>query len=340
MINIEFKSVIELVRSFPDEQTCINHLETMRWNGNVVSPFDETSKVYKCAGNKYKCKNTGKYFNVRTGTLFDNTKIELQTWFVAIFLITTHKKGISSLQLSRDLNITQKTAWFLLHRIRNCFGIEPQQNDGDAKLGGEGENIAVDETFVGGKNKNRHADKKVENSQGRSFKDKTPVIGIIQNAQTQIVERPHKVIANRTVKEKIVKAPAIVKCVIAADTSGQSLKPAIEAIVKHGSVVVSDEWKGYSKIGVNYDHRIVDHTANQYVNKFGDTTNAIEGFWSLFKRSYIGIYHYMSRKHLQNYADEMTFRYNHRHINDCTRFNVLLQNCSHRLTYKELIYAG
>ena len=124
MINIEFNSIGELIASFPDEQTCINHLEQLRWNGNVVSPFDETSKVYKCAGNKYKCKNTGKYFNVRTSTLFDNTKIELQTWFIAIHLITKHKRGISSLQLSKDLHITQKTAWFMLQRLRNYFGME------------------------------------------------------------------------------------------------------------------------------------------------------------------------------------------------------------------------
>src|ERR1700712_903713 len=113
MINLEFKSIRELIAAFPDEQTCINHLETLRWNGNVVSPFDEASKVYKCAGNKYKCKNTGKYFNVRTATLFDNTKVELATWFLAIYLITGHKKGISSLQLAKDLNVTQKTAWFM-----------------------------------------------------------------------------------------------------------------------------------------------------------------------------------------------------------------------------------
>lgn len=98
MINVEFKSVIELLAHFKDEQTCIEHLQTMIWNGFVVSPFDNSSKVYKCAGNKFRCKNTGKYFNVRTGTMFDNTKMPLQKWFLAIYLVTAHKKGISSLQ--------------------------------------------------------------------------------------------------------------------------------------------------------------------------------------------------------------------------------------------------
>jgi response regulator RpfG family c-di-GMP phosphodiesterase len=141
MINTEFKSIIYLLKAFPDEQSCINHLEELRWNGNIVSPFDTESVVYSCAGNKYKCKNTGKYFNVKTNTLFDNTKIKLQKWFLAIYIVTSHKKGISSLQLSRDIDVTQKTAWFMLQRIRNCFG------DNSDMLKGE---VEVDETYIGG----------------------------------------------------------------------------------------------------------------------------------------------------------------------------------------------
>ncbi|MCP4123369.1 MAG: transposase, partial [Bacteroidetes bacterium] len=113
MINQDFNTILELLQAFPDEQTCINHLEALRWNGNVVSPFDPSSKVYNCKGNKYKCKETGKYFNVKTSTLFDNTKVALQKWFLAIWLVTSHKKGISSLQLHRDIGVTQKTAWFM-----------------------------------------------------------------------------------------------------------------------------------------------------------------------------------------------------------------------------------
>ncbi|WP_146203082.1 transposase [Mucilaginibacter oryzae] len=145
---MEFKSVRELIKAFPDEQTCINHLEQLRWNGNVVSPFDATSKVYKCTGNKYKCRNTGKYFNVRTLTLFDNTKIQLRTWFLAIFLATAHKKSISSIQLGRELNVTQKTAWFMLKRIRNCFGIDSVETDidNDGKLSGSDVIFEEDET--------------------------------------------------------------------------------------------------------------------------------------------------------------------------------------------------
>jgi transposase-like protein len=200
MINRDFTSILDLLNSFPDEQTCIDHLEKLRWSGFVVSPFDPISKVYKCKGNKYRCKNTGKYFNVKTNTLFDNTKIELKKWFLAIYLITSHKKGISSLQLSRDIDVTQKTAWFMLQRIRNCFNIS-----NDEQLENEVE-IEIDETFVGGKDKNRHADRKVENSQGRSFKDKTPVLGMI--------ERKGRLIA------KVVE-----------DTKGETLSP---EIIKNG----------------------------------------------------------------------------------------------------------
>ena len=124
MFNEEFKSTIELLKVFKNEQTCINHLTELRWKGNIVSPFDKNSKVYLCKDNKYRCKNTGKYFNVKTNTLFDHSKISLQTWFMAIFLVTSHKKGVSSLQLGRDLNITQKTAWLMLQRIRNCYDID------------------------------------------------------------------------------------------------------------------------------------------------------------------------------------------------------------------------
>lgn len=182
MINQKFNSILDLLKAFPDEQTCIDLLTELRWNGNVVSPFDPTSKVYICKGNKYRCKNTGKYFNVRTGTLFDNTKVELQKWFLAIFLVTSHKKGISSLQLAKDIDVTQKTSWFMLQRIRNCFGFD---NEGPLT---EGE-VEIDETFVGDKNKNLHGNKKIDDSQSGSAKDKSSVVGMIQSGGKLIAKQ-------------------------------------------------------------------------------------------------------------------------------------------------------
>jgi len=303
MINKNFKSVLELLETFPTEQSCINHLEQLRWNGNIVSPFDPTSTVYKCKGNKYRCRNTSKYFNVRTATLFDNTKVALRKWFLAIYLVTSHKKGISSLQLSRDLDVTQKTAWFMLQRIRNCFGI-----DENIKLDNE---VEIDETYIGGKNKNRHENKKVDHSQGRSTKDKTSVLGM--------VERSGNLIAK---KVENVKA--------------ETLTPEIVKFVKDSTKIYTDEWLGYNGLKKIYDHSIVKHSQNEYV-KGRIHTNTIEGFWSLLKRGIVGIYHFTSKKHLQMYVDEFVFRYNTRTSDESNRFNLMLTNTEHRLTYKELI---
>lgn len=276
MINYEFNSILELMQAFPDEQSCIDHLEALRWNGYVISPFDPSSKVYKCKNNRYRCANTKKYFNVKTGTLFDNTKVPLQKWFLAIWLITCHKKGVSSLQLARDIDVTQKTAWFMLQRIRKCFGIENDNHlDND---------VEIDETYIGGKNKNRHSDKKVEQSQGRSVKDKIPVVGM--------VERKGKLNARQIDN---VQAPSLTKEIIQN--------------VRRTARLHTDEWMGYRGVSKLYEHSIVKHGVGQYVD--GNIyTNTIEGFWSLLKRGILGIYHSASRKHLQNYVDEFVFRYN------------------------------
>lgn len=303
MINKDFKSILDLLKEFSDEQTCIDHLTELRWNGDVVSPFDPASKVYVCKGNKYRCKNTGKYFNVRTETMFDNTKIPLQKWFLAIWIVTSHKKGISSVQLSKDIDITQKSAWFMLQRIRNCFGIE-NNNELDNE-------VEADETYVGGKNKNRHSDKKVPNSQGRSLKDKTPVFGM--------VERNGKLNAKKV-----------------EDTKARTLTSEIVQVVKETAVMYTDEYLGYNSLKRIYGHAFVKHNSGEYVNG-RIHTNTIEGFWSLLKRGIIGIYHFTSKKHLQMYVDEFVFRYNTREHTESDRFNLILANSTFRLTYKELI---
>lgn len=303
MINTNFNTIIDLIRAFPNEQTCVDHLESLRWNnGSIVSPFDPDSKVYKCANNRYRCKNTGKYFNVKTATLFDNSKVELQKWFLAIWLVTSHKKGISSVQLSKDIGVTQKTSWFMLQRIRNCFG---SVNDND--LSNE---VEVDETYVGGKNKNKHNINKTKGTQGRSTKDKAPVFGMI--------ERGGKLNA---------------KCV--EDVSVRTLTKEIMKYVSDATVY-SDEWLGYNALKRIYDHQFIKHGAGQYVNGRVHT-NTIEGFWSLLKRGIIGIYHFTSVKHLQKYVDEFVFRYNTRDNNETQRFNLMLSNTEYRLTYDRLI---
>lgn len=298
MINQDFNSILELIQAFPDQQTCVDHLEQLRWNGNVVSPFDAESKVYDCKGNKYKCKNTGKYFNVKTSTIFDNTKMPLQKWFLAIWLVTSHKKGISSLQLGRDLNITQKSAWFMLGRIRQCFGIDNDQLENE---------VEADETFVGGKNKNRHADKMVKGNTD----DKAPVLGM--------VERKGKIVAKHV-----------------PNTTMETLSSEILKNVKESAKLYTDEYSSYARLKRVYDHSVVKHSQHQYVNG-RIHTNTIESFWALLKRGIFGIFHFTSKKHLQLYVDEFTFRYNSRKASEAMRFNLLLQNTENRITYKELI---
>lgn len=303
MINKDFNTVLELVKAFPNQQVCIEHLEELRWNGNPVSPFDAESKVYKCKNNLYRCKNTSKYFNVKTNTIFDNTKLPLQKWFLAIWLVTSHKKGISSLQLAKDIGITQKSAWFMLQRIRNCFGI----TDGEA-LGNE---VEADETFIGGKNKNRHNAKKVKFSQGRSIKDKTPVFGMI--------ERGGKLVAKQV-----------------EDTTSKTLSREIASHVVQTANIFTDEWLGYNALKRIYNHNVVKHNSGEYV-RGRIHTNTIEGFWSLLKRGIVGIYHFTSKKHLQKYVDEFVFRYNNRDMNEGERFNLMLAHCDKRLSYNQLI---
>lgn len=304
MINTEFNSILDLLKAFPDEQSCIDHLELLRWNGEVVSPFDSTSKVYDCKGNRYKCKNTGKYFNVKTSTLFDNTKIKLQKWFLAIYLVTSHKKGISSIQLGKDIGVTQKTAWFMLQRIRACFG----QDDNEPMSG----DVQVDETYVGGKLSNMHSSKKDKMSKGSGNVHKVPVIGIMN-------------------EEKVV-----VKQISKADKA--TILPILNDKVSKEATIVTDNFGVYNGLHKTYKaHVVVAHSKGTYVWE-NYSTNALEGFWSLFKRSIIGIYHHVTPKHIQKYIDESVYRYNTRLMSEAERMNLLFSKLETRTTYKELIY--
>lgn len=324
-----FNSLYDLIEAFPDDDSCVRHLEYIIWDNQPVSPFDPESKVYKCKDGRYKCVSTNKYFSVLNNTIFEGTKISLKKWFMAIYLDVEHKKGISSHQLARDIGVTQKTAWFILHRIR--FAMEHKSFK---KMVGV---IEADETFVGGKNKNRHKDKKVEQSQGRSYKDKTPVLGLIERSKSVIIERPNKVMPHKIVKEKVVTKPSIIFCKVVSDTKAKTIQPIIKERVKDNSSLMTDEWSGYSGLCENYFHQIVYHSSKQYVD--GDCyTNNIEGFWGQLKRGIIGIYHWVSRRHLQKYVDEFTFRYNNINKSIKERFDLFISMVSgNRLLYKQLV---
>lgn len=305
-----FKSIIDLIKAFPTEQSCIDHLEILRWNGNVVSPFDATSRVYKCKNNRYRCTKTKKYFNVRTGTIFDNTKIPLQKWFLALYIFSSHKKGVSSHQLSKDITVTQKTAWFLLHRLRYAFA-HPNFKKVTENV------FEIDETFVGGEEKNKHYDKKTEGNQGRSTKTKKPILGILERGD----------------KEN----PSTVLAIVVKDTKKKTIQPIVEKSIPESSTISTDEWKGYNGLKYTYKHLRVNHSAKEYVNGMA-YTNGVENFWSHMKRGLDGIYHSVTHKHLQSYVDEYALRFNTRKNGTQDRFDDILRNTSNkRLTYKELI---
>jgi hypothetical protein len=255
-----------------------------------------TNRGFKC-GDKF----CGKKFSVTVGTVFENSKISLVIWFAAIYLGTSSKKGISSLQLSRQLGITQKTAWFVLHRVREML-----KDKAPSMLRNV---VEVDETYVGGKNKNRHYGKKKD---GQGGAGKTPVLGAIQ--------RHGKVVAN-----------------VVPDTTHATLLPRMVAMVEAGSIMVSDQfYHTYQPILEPYKQVVVKHSDGEYV-RGAFHTNTIEGFWSLLKRGIYGIYHQVSPKHLQRYCDEFAARYNSRDIKDNERFELSVKNSEGRLTYNRLI---
>lgn len=294
------RGFLSFTNTFPTEQSCIEYYEQIRWNGKVVSPFDETSKVYKCRNGKYRCANTGKYFDVKTGTMFAHTKLPLRYWFYAMFLFLSHKRGVSSCQLARDLGVTQKTAWNMLHKIREYMDCE-----NDHQLSAE---VEIDETFVGGKNKNRHKDKKVEKCQGRSFKDKVPVFGMYQRGGNIVAK-------------------------VVPDTKAKTLLPFIEHHISAESKIFTDGWD-YGGINTRYEQHSVDHGIGFYGTTIVDEdgvcvevcTNGIECAWSHLKRTIFGTYYKVSKKYLQQYVDEFTFRFNTRNIGDFQRFELLLRN--------------
>ncbi|MDO8462725.1 MAG: IS1595 family transposase [bacterium] len=273
----QFSTLLEFLTNFKDEEKCRQYFEQIRFKDGDYCPHCAHGKINRFAdGKRYRCAKCRKDFTIKTGTVFGESKISLQKWFIAIYLLTTSPKGISSVQLAKQLGVTQKTAWFMDHRIRKAM-----KNGG--KLFG---NVEVDETYIGGKEKNKHASKRTKGVQGRSLKTKNAVMGM--------VVRNGNVIASVIPNAKM-----------------RTLESKIVAHIDIGSTLYTDELMSYSKIGSLYKHEAVNHSSGEYVR--GDAhTNNVESFWALFKRGYHGTYHTMSGKHLQRYVDEFAFRWNER----------------------------
>lgn len=299
----EFKSKLELVRYYQDEENCKKLLQQQRFPNGVTCIHCGHDKVYT-TNRGFKCASPKCYkkFSVISGTIFENTKIKLNVWFEAIFVLSAHKKGISSHQLAKDINVSQKTAWFILHRVREML-----RDKNPSLLSGM---VEADESYFGGKisNKTYKQRKAIANKFSRG--EKTPVVGM--------VERNGSVV--NTVVNKVDR---------------KTIGGMVKGIVKEGSVLCTDSASAYTPLATSYQHEVVNHASGEYFRE-GWHTNTIEGYWSLLKRGIFGIYHHASPEHLSRYCDEFSFRYNTRKTTDVERFVSVLSACSGRLTWDNL----
>jgi transposase-like protein len=300
---------------FANAENCLAYMAAHRWPNGVECPTCGRKDVtYLATQKKWQCKSghAKRQFTAKVGTIFEDSPLGLEKWLPAVWLISTAKNGVSSCEIARSLGVTQKTAWFMLHRIRKAM-----QSGSFLKLGGNGGGVEADETFIGGKARNMHKSVHARriSGGGRNIQDKIIVMGLLERGgrvHTQVIQ----------------------------DRKKPTLQPIVREHVEAGSVLYTDEMGGYKGLGTDYIHEIIDH-AVKYVNGRVHT-NGIENFWSLLKRGLSGTYVSVEPFHLFRYLDEQVFRYNNRATpknprTDSDRFSaVLSQVAGKRLTYAEV----
>jgi transposase-like protein len=316
------KTLQEAIQHFTDEQVCVETLARVRWpDGKPVCPACGNGEYYYLAKQRrYKCKECWKQYTVKMGTLLEDSPIPLSKWLPALWMLVNDKNGVSSYELGKALGITQKSAWFVLHRLRTAL-----QTGSFEKMGGNGGEVEVDETFIGGRGKNMHKSRKLKLAQIRSeqprggvYPGKTAVMGMLDREQ-------------RKVRAKVVP-----------NVRRDTLQNAILDAVQHGTRIYTDETGAYNNKAAEYIHEVINH-----MEKYVDGrvhTNGLENFWSLFKRTINGTYIAVEPYHLARYVDEQVFRFNHRggkrkenRITDAQRFELApSQVAGKRLTYAEL----
>ena len=304
------KNLKDLMKKYSDEDKCREFLIQQRWNGVPTCPKCGCQKHYLIQGGKrFKCANNQCYYRytVTIGTVFEASNIPLSTWFPAMYLIASHKKGISSCQLARDLGVTQKTAWFMLHRIR-----ESLKAKNSPLLSGV---VEIDETYMGRK---YASDYKAMSPDEVEKMDNLPVKRMTKGAVIGVKERNGEI---------IVKA--------AFKASAENISEVVENHVAKDTLLFTDESNKYKNILKDFDRQTVNHSKKEWARGIVHV-NGVENFWSIMKRGIYGIYHQVSYKHLQRYCDEFSHRYNSRDIQDGLRFTLNLQHLEGRLSYKQL----
>jgi transposase-like protein len=300
----QFKTLADLYHTFSDNQVALDHFKAIRWRNGEFCPYCGHDKVYTLKANRYQCAQCRNTFSILVGTVFENTKLPLKVWFGAMWLITNHPKGIASTTLAKDLGVTQKTAWFVLHRLRH---VARTQSFNTPPMTGK---VEIDETYVGGKAKNRHGRRY---GKGAAAFGHTTVIGA--------AERGGQTVAR----------------VMPAGFTRPSAETFIESVVSpDAEMLATDAHPIYQTIEGYPQHQTIDHRKGEYVR--GDVhTQTIESVWALLKRQIVGTHHWVSPKHLQQYVSEMEWRMNRRAISPQDRINALFSMVEGRLTYKALI---